>query len=197
LISDVFPVLEKQSGVKISELWSRIDNAILLSIMAGYAYLKKGEEWTCPMIGYSRCFQILGFDVLLDPELQPHVLEINYRPSLEYHRARERRMKVAMIRDAILLSAPLRRAACAWQARSGVWTEEAWREVVTSRDFLSGIERDRAVALRQGRFEQIWPAGAESPASGLQEVLMSVRTMDIEPLPGFKSVGNEERAGEA
>jgi hypothetical protein len=51
--------------------------------------------------------------------------------------------------------------------------------------------------LKQGRFEQIWPTTSASPACGLQEVLTQVETMDIEPLPGFKGVGNEERAGEA
>jgi hypothetical protein len=197
LISDVFPVLEKASGVKSAEIWQRIDEAILLSIMAGYGYLVKGEEWTCPKIGYSRCFQILGFDILLDRELRPHVLEINYRPSLEYHRAKERRMKVGMIKNAILLSAPLRRAECALQARLGGWSEESWRLFVTGTDFLNGIERDRAAALKQGRFEQIWPMPGGKDASAYQEVLNRVQQMDVEPLPGFKKVGNVEREGEA
>jgi hypothetical protein len=148
LLSDILPILERQSGVSIANFWERVDSAIALSIMSGYGYLRKGEEWNCPKVGYSRCFQILGFDILLDRDLNPHVLEINYRPSLEYYRGRERRMKVGMIRDAILLSVPIKRAQVTVEANNWGWNRETWEACVSDPGFLSGIERERAAALK-------------------------------------------------
>jgi len=197
LVSDVLPILERDSGVPVSEIWSRIDRVIILSIMCAYGYLKKGEEWTCPKVGYSRCFQILGFDILLDRDLQPHVLEVNYRPSLEYHRGKERRMKVGMIRDALLLGVPLRRAQCARRVRRGAWDEESWEAFANSDELLKGIERDRALALKSSGFQQVWPVGPESPIAEYDQVLNTVVSLEIESLPGFKSPGNAVKSGEA
>jgi hypothetical protein len=196
LISDVIPVIENKSGLPAAEIWSRIDSVICLSVMSAYAYLKKAVDWNCPKVGYSRCFQILGFDILLDRGLNPHVLEVNYRPSLEYYRGRERRMKVGMIRDAILLSVPLRRAQAVVQANKWNWSEESWAACVANATFLAGIERDRAAALNRSKFVQIWPSG-EARCRGFEQVLAAVAVMEIESLPGFIYSGHVSRGGEA
>jgi hypothetical protein len=197
LVSDVLPVIERAGGVPAAEIWDRIDRAIILSIMSSYAYLRKGEEWACPPIGYPRCFQILGFDILLDRELRPHVLEVNYRPSLEYHRGRERRMKVAMIRDAVLLCVPLRRAQAAIRVRQGAWDEDSWASFAASEWFIEGIERDRKMAMKTSGFQQVWPVPSGSPIASYEEVMKKVIELDIEALPGFKSPGNAVKSGEA
>jgi hypothetical protein len=196
MVSDVIPVIEKIGGISAKDLWDRIDSVIALSIMSGYAYLRKAEEWNCPKIGYSRCFQILGFDILLDPQMNPHVLEINYRPSLEYYRGRERRMKVGMIRDAILLSVPLKRAQAAMEANKWGWSEENWSACVSNPNFLTGVERDRIAALKRSKFEQIWPP-RNPQMMAFEQVLNTVRKMEIESLPGFKYSGHVSRGGEA
>jgi hypothetical protein len=75
LISDTFPQLE-QCGVDIRRLWKRIDRVVLLSIVAAHGFLQLAERWMCPPHNYSRCFQILGFDILLDTFIQLMVLEV-------------------------------------------------------------------------------------------------------------------------
>lgn len=105
MIADVMTRLETE-GYDVNRLWSRIDRAIVSTIITSTRFLKRGMEKQCPRIGYQRCFQILGFDVLLDEELNPYILEVNYRPSLETNADYERKMKSAMLADCMRIMAP-------------------------------------------------------------------------------------------
>ncbi|KAH0790226.1 Tubulin-tyrosine ligase family protein [Histomonas meleagridis] len=106
MLSDVFEKL-KQMGYDIDALWERIDRAIVLSVISAYGFLSKFEDEECPNLGYSRCFQIVGFDVLLDKQLKPYVLEINFRPSLKCNTMNSHTLKQNMLMDALKIAAPL------------------------------------------------------------------------------------------
>jgi hypothetical protein len=97
-----------ESGVDTAALWRRIDEAIVLTLIACYAELERGERMLCPKtLSISRCFQVVGFDVLLDKNARPAVLEVNYRPSLEFDDERDERiLKEAMLADAMRIAAP-------------------------------------------------------------------------------------------
>lgn len=45
------------------------------------------------------CFELLGFDVLLDRDLNPHVLEVNHSPSLFCDAALDNRIKRSVLVD--------------------------------------------------------------------------------------------------
>ena len=105
LVADVMERLKKE-GKDTDRLWQRIDRAIVSTIITASAFLKMGMEQQCPKIGIQRCFQILGFDVLLDEELNPYILEVNYRPSLETNAQYERKMKMSMLSDAMKIIQP-------------------------------------------------------------------------------------------
>jgi hypothetical protein len=85
LISEIMPIL-KNDGVDTERLWDEIDEAIGLTVLSAHLYLSASEQSFAPRSAYSRCFQILGFDILLDPHAHPWVLEVNYRPLLDAHR---------------------------------------------------------------------------------------------------------------
>lgn len=105
MVSDIFPQLQA-NGIDTEKLWKRIDDAIVLTIISGIGYLKKEAERQCPSFGYSRCFQIIGCDVLLDKDCNPYILEINYRPSLKCNTQQAKNLKITMLKDAIRLGAP-------------------------------------------------------------------------------------------
>ena len=105
MLTDVFAYLQTQ-GHDTAKLWDSIDNAIVLTIISAYGYLLKSQAKQCPDVGYPRCFQVFGCDVLLDKELNPYVLEINYRPSLKCNTTRSHELKYAMIQDALKLGCP-------------------------------------------------------------------------------------------
>lgn len=49
------------------------------------------------------CFELLGFDILLDDAIKPYVLEVNYSPSLETGSKLDKAVKRKVIEDTLLL----------------------------------------------------------------------------------------------
>lgn len=105
MIDDVFSQLASE-GHDIRKLWEEIDQTIVLTIISALGFLKKSEEVQCPNYGMSRCFQIIGCDVLLDKFLHPYILEINYRPSMKCNTQNSHDMKLEMLKNALRIAAP-------------------------------------------------------------------------------------------
>jgi tubulin polyglutamylase TTLL6/13 len=157
LISDVLPIMEAQ-GIDIDLLWKKIDRAIALAVISAYGSLKRGEDKRCPGKAYPRCFQMLGFDVLFDKQLNPWILEVNYRPSLKFYKGRERRMKVGMIRDVLRIACPMQAAQAALLARRWGWTEETWTTFVEENpDILASAKTSRKEAVKASKFVKVFP----------------------------------------
>lgn len=49
------------------------------------------------------CFQILGFDIMLDAELKPWLIEVNHAPSLATESVFDANIKQKLIKDTISL----------------------------------------------------------------------------------------------
>lgn len=134
---------------------------------------------------YSRCFQILGFDILLDKSLNPYVLEVNYRPSLDTHSGEERRMKVDMIRSAILIGAPLHLAQFALSSRKWAWTKESWEEFLSNTPEI-GISAQESLnnAVKNSKYKLVWPS--DDPDKQIwKDVYEKAIELPLEQLPGI------------
>jgi hypothetical protein len=88
----------EQIGIDMDLLWSKIYDLIIKSIIAAEDKIQGGisKYW-----GHkSNCFEILGFDVLIDSELKPWLLEANLSPSLSSDSPLDFKIKSNLITNA-------------------------------------------------------------------------------------------------
>ena len=72
--------LEQIGGIDIDLFWSRIYDLIIKSIISGENYVFNAVKKTC--IHRTNCFEVFGYDVMIDSNLKPWLIEINLSPSL-------------------------------------------------------------------------------------------------------------------
>ncbi len=67
----------REHGYDVDKLWADIDEVIIKTLLSAHAVLKHSYR-TCFANHYkgSACFEILGYDVLIDKKLKPYVLEV-------------------------------------------------------------------------------------------------------------------------
>lgn len=81
-LSALFQQLAK-AGHDVQKLWLDIDGVVCKTIIALVPLLKLHSQVVETEVKQPlKCFQILGFDILLDKHLQPILLEVNSSPSM-------------------------------------------------------------------------------------------------------------------
>ena len=69
----------KTKNVDVDELWSKIDEIIIKTIIVAYPVLKHNYHACFSMHNMiCACFELLGFDILLDWKLKPYLLEVSF-----------------------------------------------------------------------------------------------------------------------
>mmetsp|Transcript_1057 Transcript_1057/g.3431 ORF Transcript_1057/g.3431 Transcript_1057/m.3431 type:complete len:998 (-) Transcript_1057:2293-5286(-) len=87
----------EDAGVDTSTLWKKIKDTILRSLFAVQASIPHQVN----------SFELLGFDVLVDEDLKPWIIEANTSPSLEVSNELDAYVKEKVIRDTVALLDPL------------------------------------------------------------------------------------------
>lgn len=67
-------------GIDMNLFWSRIYDVIIKSILSGENHILNAIKKTC--IHRTNCFELFGYDILIDSDLKPWLIEINLSPSL-------------------------------------------------------------------------------------------------------------------
>lgn len=92
-------------GCNKNELESQIDSIILKTILAAYPKMldsyKNCRNTDCE--ADSVCFEILGFDILIDNTFKPWLLEVNHSPSFCTDSPLDMVIKKSLIKDTFIL----------------------------------------------------------------------------------------------
>jgi len=91
----------KRQGKDVGTLWSKMKLVTAKTLLA--ADPKIASISTSNVKYRGTTFEILGFDFLIDEDMNPWILEVNHAPNLEPHTPLETDLKRAMIRDALQL----------------------------------------------------------------------------------------------
>lgn len=157
-IQDVFNQLT-ELGIDTDALWQRIENVCILTIISIQNFMTKSSHNKCPSLGLPRCFQILGFDILIDKDLKPWILEVNYRPSLEYDIEAEKQLKIEMLASAMKIAAPFKFIQPIVEQHVGEWNDNSWRSLIQHRpELVKLVKREQYEAARNSLWNKVFPS---------------------------------------
>ncbi|XP_048862885.1 tubulin polyglutamylase TTLL4 [Brienomyrus brachyistius] len=89
-------------GVNTSQIWEKIKDIVIKTIVASDPYVNSLVKMHVRS-PYS-CHELFGFDIMLDENLKPWVLEVNISPSLHSRTPLDIAVKSQMIRDVLNLA---------------------------------------------------------------------------------------------
>lgn len=91
-------------GCDIKALWAKIADIViktLCSIQPTLAHTYRSCRPNDP--SDAMCFELLGFDILLDSNYTPYLLEVNHSPSFEISSPLDKKIKSIVIKDTLML----------------------------------------------------------------------------------------------
>ena len=87
----------KELGIDVNLMWSKIYDVIIKSLLSIEEVTK--NEIKKSNIGRGNCYELFGYDILLDNYLNPWLLEINLSPSLAFESPLDLKIKGNLIKD--------------------------------------------------------------------------------------------------
>jgi tubulin polyglutamylase TTLL5 len=91
-----------EQGVNDEKLWAKIKDLVVKTIISIEGIVFSGCEMNLPF--RNNCFELLGFDVLIDDTLNPWLLEVNLSPSMNCDAPIDQKIKGELIADLFTLT---------------------------------------------------------------------------------------------
>ena len=92
----------RAAGADVDKVWSGIERIVRLTLIAAQPFLSVTyHTGITANDGKSRCFEILGFDILIDEKAEPWLLEVNCMPSLAGYSQFDVDLKTRVISDTL------------------------------------------------------------------------------------------------
>ena len=91
----------EQIDIDMDLFWSRIYDIIIKSFLAGENAIYTASKKTC--IHRTNCYEVYGFDVMLDSDFKPWLIEINLSPSLACDSQLDMKIKGTLLADTLNL----------------------------------------------------------------------------------------------
>ena len=93
----------KQMGHDDDLLWSQIEDIIVKTCVSTEHVVNNATEMFVPYKS-SNCFELLGFDILIDQNLKPWLLEVNLSPALACDSPLDQKIKANCLSDLLSLA---------------------------------------------------------------------------------------------
>uniref|UniRef100_A0A8C9CVP8 Tubulin tyrosine ligase like 6 n=1 Tax=Phocoena sinus TaxID=42100 RepID=A0A8C9CVP8_PHOSS len=99
-----FNVYMESHGYNVGQIWRDIEDIIIKTLISAHPIIKHNYH-TCfrNHTLNSACFEILGFDILLDHKLKPWLLEVNHSPSFSTDSWLDKEVKDSLLYDTLVL----------------------------------------------------------------------------------------------
>jgi hypothetical protein len=78
-------------------LWSRIYDVFIKTLSCGEHYVLQAQKKN--NLHRQNCFEVFGFDILLDSDLKPWLVEVNLSPSLSCDSPLDLAIKANLVAD--------------------------------------------------------------------------------------------------
>ncbi|XP_069884382.1 tubulin polyglutamylase TTLL6 isoform X3 [Dipodomys merriami] len=99
-----FNMYMKNKGYDVEQIWKSIEDVIIKTLISAQPVIKHNYHSCFPSHTLnSACFEILGFDILLDRKLKPWLLEVNHSPSFSTDSKLDREVKDSLLYDTLVL----------------------------------------------------------------------------------------------
>ncbi|XP_047401569.1 tubulin polyglutamylase TTLL6 isoform X1 [Sciurus carolinensis] len=99
-----FNTYMENQGFNVGQIWRAIEDVIIKTIISAYPIIKHNYQTCFPSHTLnSACFEILGFDILLDHKLKPWLLEVNHSPSFSTDSRLDKEVKDSLLYDTLVL----------------------------------------------------------------------------------------------
>ena len=99
-----FAALKKkyvELGIDVEDLWKKIEDVIIKTIISAEPYMLSSMNRTPKH--RNNCYEIYGFDILIDSNIKPWLMEVNVCPSLNSSSPLDRKVKTTVICDTMNL----------------------------------------------------------------------------------------------
>jgi hypothetical protein len=84
-------------GIEFDPIWNKIKDLIIKTVISVEPILANNLSRAAN--GRRLCFEVFGFDVILDCDLKPWLLEVNVLPSLSSSSELDKKIKTALMSD--------------------------------------------------------------------------------------------------
>jgi len=92
----------KENNHDYETLWKQIHDIIIKTLIAAHPVISHSYRTCFPSHNnHSGCFEILGFDILLDRKLKPWILEVNHSPSFHTDSQLDKEIKEGLLYDTL------------------------------------------------------------------------------------------------
>ncbi|XP_039392654.1 tubulin polyglutamylase TTLL5 isoform X3 [Mauremys reevesii] len=182
----------KQEGRDTTTLMANVEDLIIKTIISAELAIATACKTFLPHRG--SCFELYGFDVLIDATLKPWLLEVNLSPSLACDAPLDLKIKASMISDMFTLVGFVCQDPGQRSSRVAHHSSESARRNPFQKPQTMSLQRARPLSASDAEVKNVVPSGREKVAGKQSGSMLGLSMEEIKVLRRVKEE-NERRGG--